>query len=107
MRRFHLAIHAKIYALGEKYEIRDLKALALQKFAFEAQRHHSTPSFRQGAREAYTSTVDEDRGMRNVVVETVVKNRHLLLDAEFQSVVKETSLGFDLLIRFAYPDSKS
>ncbi|KAJ4006073.1 hypothetical protein NW752_001320 [Fusarium irregulare] len=92
-------LHAKIYALGEKYEIKDLKALALQKFSYEATIFASNQSFRDGAKEACTSTVDKDRGLRNVVVQTVLKNRYLLDQWLFQKVVKETDLGFDLLMQ--------
>ncbi|RFN52867.1 amino acid transport protein gap1 [Fusarium flagelliforme] len=101
----HFVLHAKIYALGEKYEIKDLKALALQKFAYEATFFPSYHSFRHGAKEAYTSTVNKDRGLRDVVVRTVLKNRYLLDQWSFQKVVKETDLGFDLLmkLRFAQP----
>ena len=101
LRKPNLVLHAKIYALGEKYEIRDLKALAFQKFSFEILKHHSSSSFREAAWVAYTSTVDGDRGMRNVVIDTVVKHRYLLQQEAFQQVVKETELGFDLLMRLA------
>lgn len=98
-RKPDFVLHAKIYALGEKYEIKDLKALALQKFAFEATACWSFSSFRIGAKEAYTSTVDEDRGMRDIVVETVLKHRLLISMPDFKNVLKETDLGYDLLMR--------
>ncbi|KAJ4127771.1 hypothetical protein NW768_008044 [Fusarium equiseti] len=98
-RKPDFVLHTKIYALGEKYEIKDLKALALQKFAYEATIYHSYHSFCHGAKEAYTCTVDEDRGMRDVVVDTVLKNRYLLDQWSFQQIVKKTDLGFDLLMR--------
>ena len=99
-------LHANVYALGEKYEIHDLKALALQKFALDATIFYNTDSFRQGVRVAYSSTIEEDRGMRDVIVDTVLNRRFMLRQSSVQCLVKETGLGFDLLMKFAQHECK-
>ncbi|GKU04926.1 hypothetical protein FLAG1_07662 [Fusarium langsethiae] len=98
MQPSNLVLHAKIYALGEKYGIKDLKDLALFKFTKEAADHHHSKSFMHVAHYVYGSTIKQDRGMRNAVVQTVKKHIDLLDDEEFQSVIKDTELGFDLLL---------
>ncbi|EXK28680.1 hypothetical protein FOMG_15139 [Fusarium oxysporum f. sp. melonis 26406] len=97
----NLHLHAKVYALGEKYGIQPLKALALRKFESEAQFHLHSDDFLQGIREAYTSTVETDRPLRDAVVAILRSNKGLLKNESVKEVLKETGLGFDLLMEFA------
>lgn len=97
----NLHLHAKVYALGEKYGIQPLKDLALRKFESEAQFHLHSDDFLQGIREAYTSTVETDRPLRDAVVAILRSNKELLKKDSVKEVLKETSLGFDLLLEFA------
>ncbi|KAH7215686.1 hypothetical protein DER44DRAFT_653241 [Fusarium oxysporum] len=97
----NLHLHAKVYALGEKYGIQPLKTLALRKFESEAQFHLHSDDFLQGIREAYTSTVETDRPLRDVVVTILRSNKGLLKKESVKEVLKETGLGFDLLMDFA------
>ncbi|EXL92895.1 hypothetical protein NOF04DRAFT_14291 [Fusarium oxysporum II5] len=97
----NLHLHAKVYALGEKYGIQPLKALALRKFESEAQFHLHSDDFLQGIREAYTSTVETDRPLRDAVVTILRSNKGLLKKESVKEVLKETGLGFDLLMDFA------
>lgn len=82
--------------------MQDLKALALQRFAYEATFFHAGNSFYNGAKEAYASTVDSDRKMRDVVVDTMLKNRYLLDRSSYHDLLKKTDLGFDLLMRLKH-----
>ncbi|KAJ9414595.1 hypothetical protein QL093DRAFT_2107111 [Fusarium oxysporum] len=97
----NLHLHAKVYVLGEKYGIQPLKDLALRKFESEAQFHLHSDDFLQGIREAYTSTVETDRPLRDAVVAILRSNKDLLKKDSVKEVLKETSLGFDLLMEFA------
>ncbi|KAH7200937.1 hypothetical protein BKA60DRAFT_500127 [Fusarium oxysporum] len=97
----NLHLHAKFYALGEKYGIQPLKAPALRKFESEAQFHLHSDDFLQGIREAYTSTVETDRPLRDAVVAILRSNKDLLKKESVKEVLKETGLGFDLLMEFA------
>jgi hypothetical protein len=93
----NLTSHAKVYALAEKFGIRGLKALALDKFAAEAAKHWDSPDFSQAAHEVYTSTVESDRGLRDEVVKILYRNPELLSKEDIQHVVRELPMGYDLL----------
>jgi hypothetical protein len=95
----NLPLFAKVYAIGEKYGIPGLKAIALSKFETLAKAYVNTNEFRIAAEEVYTSTIDEDRGMRDVVVKTVEENIALLNDEGFEALAKNTELGHDLLMK--------
>ncbi|WJG37254.1 uncharacterized protein FOBCDRAFT_245766 [Fusarium oxysporum Fo47] len=95
----NLCLFAKVYALGEKYGILGLKAIALGKFEILAKGHFQTEDFRLAVQEVYTSTIDHDRGLRDVVVCTVEENIGLLNDEAFDAVVKYSDLGHDLLMK--------
>jgi hypothetical protein len=56
----NLSLHAKVYALGEKYGIEHLKLFAIQKFEAEVESHLQSKDFLLAIEEAYTSTVEED-----------------------------------------------
>ncbi|KAI0184039.1 hypothetical protein EV127DRAFT_351381 [Xylaria flabelliformis] len=94
-----LVLHAKIYALAEKYNICGLKDFALQEFKAAAAEHWATPGFLEAAREAYISTIEADRGLRDIVVATFHRHSELLNQEETLSVLKESGmLAYDLLI---------
>ncbi|RGP74637.1 amino acid transport gap1 [Fusarium sporotrichioides] len=94
----NLVLHAKVYALGERYGIKDLKDLALFKFTNEAVDHHHSKSFMHATRYVYGSTIKQDRGMRDAVVRTLSWHVDLFEDEAFQSIIKDTELGLDLLL---------
>lgn len=90
---------AEVYAIGEKYGIPGLKAIALSKFETLAKAYANTDDFRIAAEEVYTSTIDQDRGMRDIVVNTVEENIALLNNADFEALARNTELGHDLLMK--------
>ncbi|POR38960.1 Uncharacterized protein TPAR_00833 [Tolypocladium paradoxum] len=93
----NLAIHASIYTLGEKYGIPGLKTLALNKF-----RRENSVDFIHAIKEVFTSTVDEDRSMRDIVVEAIARHPELLDKKQFQDVVKSCELSFELMMKFRW-----
>ncbi|RBQ77366.1 hypothetical protein FVER14953_12944 [Fusarium verticillioides] len=97
----NLHLHAKVYALGEKYGIQALKALALRKFNSEVHFQLDTDDFLQAIREAYTSTIETDRPLRDEVVAILKRYKHMLKKDTVKAVLKETALGFDLLMELA------
>ncbi|KAF4441179.1 speckle-type poz protein [Fusarium austroafricanum] len=94
----NLCLHAKVYTLGEKYGVDDLKELALHKFHAEAQHHWQSDDFLHAIREVYTSTIDEDRALRDVVVEAIDAHLELLDQPKCQESIKDLRLCFDLLM---------
>ncbi|KAG5804747.1 hypothetical protein H9Q74_004426 [Fusarium xylarioides] len=97
----NLHLHAKVYALGEKYSIEPLKGLALSKFESEARLSGQKDDFLAAIREAYTSTIETDRPLRDAVVVFLRKHKFLLKKNYMKAVLKETALGFDLLMELA------
>ncbi|KAI6758241.1 hypothetical protein HG530_010481 [Fusarium avenaceum] len=97
----NLCLHAKVYALGEKYGIGYLKLFALQRFEAEVEDHLQSKDFLLAIEEAYTSTVQENRRLRDAIAKTIKRNCHILKSPSVQATVKSTELGFDLLMKFA------
>ncbi|KAF5631134.1 amino acid transport gap1 [Fusarium tjaetaba] len=99
----NLHLHAKVYTLGEKYGIQPLKALALRKFETEAPFRLHTDDFLEAIREAYTSTIETDRPLRDAVVAILRNNKHLLKKDSVKAVLKDPGLGlsFDMVMQFA------
>ncbi|KAI0096202.1 hypothetical protein GGR51DRAFT_553681 [Nemania sp. FL0031] len=95
-----LVLHVLIYALAEKYNIQGLKASALEEFKAAVTEQWDADGFLEAAREAYLSTVEADRGMRDIVVDTFCARRELLDQEETQELLKEVGLlAYDLLIK--------
>jgi len=96
----NLLIHAKMYALGEKYDIQGLKDLALGKFLTEVEFYWDTDDFIKAFEEVFTSTVEEDRGLRNACVDIIAQHVELLDRTQLQDVVKRCDVAFELMMRF-------
>jgi hypothetical protein len=69
----HALIHAQMYAMGEKYLIPDLKSHAKLSFS-ESIPYISGASLCEVITEVYTSTPETDRGLRDIVLDAVVRD---------------------------------
>jgi hypothetical protein len=88
-----------MYELAEKYDISSLKDLALGKFNNAIQQNPPPDRLLDSAEEAYTSTVPEDRGMRDAVVKHFHTHPDLLDDERAHETLRRThSLTYDLLM---------
>ena len=58
--------HARMYAMGDKYGISGLKDLALKKY--DEAYDHTCAGLANSIVVAYTSTIDNDTGLRDVIV---------------------------------------
>ncbi|KAF2679206.1 hypothetical protein K458DRAFT_119023 [Lentithecium fluviatile CBS 122367] len=93
----HLITHAKVYAIAEKYGISGLKTLARKKFAHQIEAHLGSEELPEACQEAYESTVDTDRGLRDVIIQTFRSHPDLSLRKDMEMTVKETpGLAFEL-----------
>ncbi|KAF2454058.1 hypothetical protein BDY21DRAFT_291794 [Lineolata rhizophorae] len=93
----YLLVHAKVYALADKYGISGLKALARRKFSTQMAHHFQSAEFPPAIQEVYDSTVDSDRGLRDVVTQTFRANPALAHRKDVEEVVKETpNLAWEL-----------
>jgi hypothetical protein len=86
----HLTIHAKVYAIAEKYGIQALKSLAKKKFAIQMAYHWESAEFPEAIQEAYETTVDSDRGLRDVVISTFRAYPELAQRRDVEAIARET-----------------
>lgn len=94
-----LVAHAKVYILAEKYLISGLKALALQKFTTSVCDRFDADDFLHAIQEVYTSTLENDKGLRDVIASTLYQHRYLLDQKEVQAILKDLgAVTFDLVM---------
>jgi len=86
----HLVVHAKVYAIAEKYGIVGLKALSRSKFIDEMDVHLGGPDLPMACQEAYESTYHTDRGLRDVIIQAFRANPDLSRRPEVGMAVRET-----------------
>lgn len=80
-----------------RYGIQGLKTLAKNKFSTQMAYHWDSPEFPLAIQEAYETTVDSDRGLRDVIISTFRCYPELAQRRDVEVVVKETpGLAWDL-----------
>lgn len=90
----NIAMHAKMYALGEKYDLNSLKDAAQAKFKTAIETAWSGPSLARTARLVFSTTADEDDGLRAIVVKTIQSHRK---DLQAKADVESTIMGIERL----------
>ncbi|TLS22468.1 uncharacterized protein PpBr36_09905 [Pyricularia pennisetigena] len=93
-----LLTHCYVYALAEYLQVNELKVLAASKFRGEAEKHWNHPDFFEAVQEVYRTSVRNDRLLRDIVVEVMKKHGDLLNRFEYQDVVSQLDLSFELLM---------
>lgn len=93
----HLLTHTRVYALAEKYDIPSLKQLARQKFEMAMACNYDSPELPLAIEEVYCSTIDNDRGLRDVVCEGFRSHPQLASTSDVRQTIHELpSLALDL-----------
>ncbi|KAF5561715.1 kelch repeat BTB domain-containing protein [Fusarium napiforme] len=94
-----LCLQAKVYALGEKYGMQGLKNVARGAFESEIQSGNvGVDDFAEAVEEVYTSTVSEDRGLRDVLVRMIEQDILLLEHGVVREVMRTTNFALDVLL---------
>lgn len=75
-----LLVHAKLYELGDKYDVVGLKDIAKEKFDRACKHFWNTPTFAAAAHHAFSTTVEEDKGLRDIVSATISERIELVND---------------------------
>lgn len=98
--------HASMYAMGDKYDIPGLRDLAVTKYREAYERTNA--GFASSIVVAWTSTIDSDMGLRNVILKILNKNTVNLMSMSSinQSVRYLPSLSHALL-QMKLPRTKS
>lgn len=93
--------HVRVYALAEFYNVPALKELALEKFNGVIRDNSHPDRFLDGVEEAYESTIQEDRGLRDAIVNFFYTHSDLLNEERVQEILQKTnSLTYDLLMHW-------
>ncbi|KAK1709769.1 hypothetical protein BDP67DRAFT_408318, partial [Colletotrichum lupini] len=91
-----LLLYTKVYLVVKKYIINSLKDLAIAKF-----KATTIYDFLYTTSEAYTSTINTNRGLWDAVLEAFAARKDLLNNNEAKTTVKRLgSLAYDLLVYF-------
>ncbi|KAK5992066.1 hypothetical protein PT974_05463 [Cladobotryum mycophilum] len=95
-----LTLHVKVYALAEKYDIPDLKKIALRGFQLLSNCNaYNKVEFANVCELAYTTTVDSDRGLRDAIIKTLYDNPKALDEEHIQAMLKQVpELSYDYIM---------
>jgi hypothetical protein len=86
-RSSQLLTHAKMYELADKYEIVGLKELAKEKFNRGCKHFWDTPDFPIAAFHAFSTTPEEDQGLRDCVSRSIATNMQLVRKPKIRALL--------------------
>jgi hypothetical protein len=93
--------HVRVYVLAEFYNVPTLKELALEKFNRVTQDNSYPDRFLDGVEEAYKSTMEQDRGLRDAIVNFFYAHQDLMDEERVQEILQKTnSLTYELLMHW-------
>jgi hypothetical protein len=78
--RSSFILHAKVYAMGEKYGIPSLKEAAIERFWEDTHSICADDDFAEAVELAFTITPNSDRGLRNLIIQVVHNNASQMKD---------------------------
>ncbi|KAK8234719.1 BTB/POZ protein [Phyllosticta capitalensis] len=85
-----IMLNIDVYATAEMYQVEGLKDIAAQHFKVVVPSFFDLPTFPDAIRAIYQGTMEEDRGLRDVLVETAAgKIDELIKDPVFNAVLEE------------------
>jgi len=95
-----LPVHSKMYTIADKYDVPGLKQLAREKFSQATKRFWKADEFMVAAEHAYTTTMDEDEGLRAIVRDTLEKNKEMLGRPDVKTFLgKRPDLMYEILMK--------
>jgi hypothetical protein len=97
-----LCLHASVYALAEKYAVSGLKEMALRNFRHVADGENcNLEEFSDASELAYSTTIDSDRGLRDVVVGALYENYKALDQEHVQGLLKRhPNIAIDFIMHY-------
>jgi hypothetical protein len=81
--------HAKMYEIGDKYGVIGLKELAREKFLRATAKYWNDEQFAPAAYYAFNTTPEEDKGLRDVVSNTISAHMELLNKPAVETLLTE------------------
>ncbi|EUC29999.1 hypothetical protein COCCADRAFT_39729 [Bipolaris zeicola 26-R-13] len=97
-----LLVHAKVYEVAHKYNIAGLKELSKEKFKDGCEKHWDANGFSAAADYAFSTEREEDKGLRDIVIDTIAMHIKLMKKPEVQVLMGEFgSLSLGVLLKKA------
>lgn len=84
-----LLLHAKMYDIGDKYTVTGLQQLAREKFLRACVSCWDSEYFATAAQYAFTTTPDEDKGLRDLISNTISQHMVLLKKPAVEALLNE------------------
>ncbi|RXG48980.1 hypothetical protein VDGE_04671 [Verticillium dahliae] len=95
----NLLDHCNVYALAEYCQTIELKVLAASKFRSEAEKHWMHPDFFEAIQAVYRTSTRNDRLLRDIVVDILHGHKELLDRYEYQEIISQLDVSFELLMK--------
>jgi hypothetical protein len=76
-----------MYEMADKYEVVGLKELAKEKFSRGCKRFWDTPDFPIAAFHAFSTTPEEDKGLRDCVSRSIATNLQLVRKPKIRALL--------------------
>jgi hypothetical protein len=84
-----LLLHAKMYEYADKYDVLGLKGLAIEKFSRSCKHFWNKDEFSLAAHHIFSTTVDEDKGLRDIVSATISAHMELVKKPQVKVLMTE------------------
>ncbi|KAI4659343.1 uncharacterized protein J4E78_005770 [Alternaria triticimaculans] len=84
-----LLLHSKIYEYADKYDVIGLKDLAIEKFSRSCKHFWDKDEFSIAAHHVFSTTVDTDKGLRDIVSATIGAHMGLVKKPEVKVLMTE------------------
>jgi hypothetical protein len=97
-----MLLHAKMYEIGDKYDIAALKNLAREKFERACRKYWKDEQFSTAAAYALNTTPDNDESLRDILCKTITIHRELLDCSTIEALLNEhAQFAFAVVKRLA------
>jgi hypothetical protein len=81
--------HAKMYEIADKYDVVGLKDLAREKFKLSCCTFWDKDEFSIAAHYAFSTTMADDKGLRDIISSTIADHMQLIQKPEIQALLSE------------------
>jgi hypothetical protein len=78
-----------MYEIGDKYDVLGLKQLALAKFSLACEKYWQSQKFAPAAHYAFSTTPESDKGLRDIVTETIAEHIEMLSSPAVEALLNE------------------
>jgi hypothetical protein len=88
-----------MYEVADKYNVPGLKELSKEKFRGACMKWWNEPKFGEAAHYAFSTTPENDEGLRKIVSEILVDHKELWTKAEIKTLMMEfNGLAYGILM---------